>query len=173
MNNVRELLLSGETFEFRLMALIRATFPNAAILHDLRLYSRFLDKETQIDVVVIDSSGVFVIEAKNWKFWIKGEYNDQRWSGLTSDRKVITVFNPYHQNFIHVRELRNAIRVHTGVNPIGFKNLVVLPDGTEIHSACKEVMNLSSLPDAMKKLSVPNSVNVQIYKELIGKSVRG
>lgn len=173
MNNVRELLLSGETFEFRLMALIRTTFPNAVILHDLRLYSSYLDKETQIDVVVIDSSGVFVIEAKNWKFWIKGEYDDRRWSGLTSDRKVITVFNPYHQNFIHVRELRNAIRVCTGINPVKFRNLVVLPDGTEIHSNCKEVMNLSSLPDAMKKLSAPNSINVQIYKELIRKSIRG
>lgn len=166
MANRRGLLLTGETFEFRLMSVIKGIFPDAVVLHDLHLESVYLGKETQIDVVVVSSSGIFVLEAKNWKFWIKGDYDDFEWSGLTAERKIITVFNPYHQNFIHIRALRNAIR-QKGVNPVEFKNLIVLPDGTEIESNCTEVVNLSKLPTVMRSLAVSNSVDKDKYVELI------
>lgn len=152
MGNRRNLLLTGETFEFRIMAMLRSCYPDAIFLHDLHIYSQFLHKETQIDVVMISNSGVFVIEAKNWKHWIRGGYDDYEWSGLTNDRKVITVFNPVYQNLIHIRTLRNALRKDWDVPD--FYNLVVLPDGTDIQSGCCEVMNLSMLPKRIREFKV-------------------
>lgn len=166
MANMRNLLVSGETFEFRLMSLIRSAFPEAIILHDLHVNSSYLGKETQIDVVAVTECGVFVIEAKNWKHWIKGNYDDHQWSGLTNERKTITVFNPYHQNFIHVRTLRNAIR-RNGTEPKQFYNIVVLPDGTNIYSDCKEVINLSALTSTMRKLSNDRCISPKEYARLI------
>lgn len=163
----QDLLAIGETFEFKLMAMLRYSMPNAVILHDLQLQSNYLGKDTQIDLVVVDKSGVFVIEAKNWKHWIKGDYNDSKWNGLTSDRRTITVFSPFEQNFLHIRTLRNAIRTK-GVEPIEFHNIVVLPDGVDIYSNCREVVNLSRLPLVINSLkNVRDTVNVKQYANLI------
>lgn len=153
MANRGKLLGIGESFEFKLMSIVRSTFPDAIILHDLRLHSAYLGKTTQIDILVITGIGVFCIEAKNWKHWIKGNYDDFNWSGLTNERKTMKVFNTYHQNFIHIRALRNAMRV-SGFEPVQFVNAIVVPDGTEIRSDCKEVINLSKLPRFMQEHGV-------------------
>lgn len=166
MANRRKLLIVGESFEFKIMSIVKAAFPDAIVLHDLRLDSAFLGKETQIDVIAITSNGVFVIEAKNWKHWIKGDYEDHEWTGLSSDRKVMTVFNPFHQNFIHVRTLRNAIRL-SGHEPGQFHNLVVLPDGTEIKSNCKEVISLAKLPRVMREKQSLYPVDINECKRQI------
>lgn len=170
MANRRNLLLVGETFEFKIMTVLKSMFPTAIILHDLHVPSTYLDKETQIDVLAITDFGVFVIEAKNWKHWIKGDYDDFEWSGLTNERKVITVFNPFHQNFIHIRALRNAIR-NTGETPLYFHNLVVLPDGTEIVSDCAEVVNLSRLPTIVQRLSSNEKIDKRKCEEQIKKVI--
>ena len=160
------LLYNGESFEYQLMDVVRMEFPDAVILHNLSLYSAYLQNDTQIDVVVVDSSGIFVLEAKNWKYWIQGTYDDYQWTGKSRDQKVMTVFNPFHQNFIHVRTLRNALRV-IGVEPPLFHNFVVLPDGTEIRSRCAEVVNLSMLTRKMKSAGKGNSVDVIAMKKAI------
>lgn len=170
MPDLQKLLAVGDTFEFKCMLNLRKCMPNAMILHDLRLDSTYLGKETQIDLVAIDDSGIFVIEAKNWKFWIRGDLDDRQWTGLSSDRKVMTVFNPYDQNIIHVRALRNAIR-RRGGKPVIFHNLVVLPDGTEIYSDCKDVVNSSQLPKAIARMK--KSANVNLDKKAYIEMIRG
>ena len=80
----------------------------------------------------------------------------------------MTVFNPYDQNIIHVRALRNAIR-RRGGKPVIFHNLVVLPDGTEIYSDCKDVVNSSQLPKAIARMKKSADVNLdkKAYIEMI------
>lgn len=168
MSDLQKLLAAGDTFEFRCMLNIRKCMPNAIVLHDLRLHSTYLGKETQVDLVAVDDSGVFVIEAKNWKYWIRGNLDDRQWTGLSSDRKVMTVFNPYEQNLIHIRALRNAIR-KKGIEPVVFHNIVVLPDGTEIHSDCGDVVNSSQISKLVTRMQKNTniSLNKKAYVELI------
>lgn len=150
MANRDKLLYIGDTFEFEIMDVLRVAFPDAVLIHDRKIYSDYLQQDTQIDVIMIHSSGVFVIEAKNWKGWIKGTYDDAMWTGKSSEAKILTVFNPIHQNFIHIRTIRNALR-GIGVNPPLFANIVVLPDGTAIKSDCSEIVNLSSLVSKIRE----------------------
>lgn len=150
--DIDKLLHIGNTFEFQIMDELRVSFPDAVLMHDLRLYSTFLKTDTQIDIVAITKFGVFVIEAKNWKHWVKGSYDDFNWTGLSSNRKIMTVFNPVHQNFIHIRALRNKLRV-AGYSPATFHNFVVVPDGTQINSNCSEVVNLSILIRKLQQIA--------------------
>lgn len=158
MSNRQALLAIGETFEFIIMSLIRSKFPESIILHDIHLYSYYLNAITQIDIIVICRNGVFVIEAKNWKHWIKGDYEDFKWTGLTDNRKVIEVFNTYNQNLIHIRELRNAIR-RNGWEPVEFHNLIVIPDGTTIQSNCSEIVSLHQMCEIIKMTKTDCEVN--------------
>ena len=167
----KRLLYCGDSFEYTVMDVVRAAFPDAILLHNRSAFSAFLDNDTQIDVIAISSSGVFVIEAKNWAYWIKGTYDDYQWTGKSRDQKIMTVFNPVHQNFIHIRTIRNALR-GIGLNPPAFQNIVVVPDGTEIVGNCEEVVNLSVLPRRIKSLAIANSINVQEMKQNIMKVTR-
>lgn len=165
----RTLLYNGESFEFELMDHLRAVMPEAIILHDLKLYSAYLGKDTQIDLAVITKKAVFIIEAKNWKYWVSGEYSDYEWSGKSRDNKIMKVFNPIHQNFIHIRALRNAMR-GIGFNPVPFYNVVVVPDGTEIKSNCKEVMNFSKLMRFVQlSANTSNEIDMGAYRDCMKK----
>lgn len=153
----------GTEFEFKIMRYLGIKFPQAVFLHDLSIYCKRLDKETQIDLIMITDKEIYVIEAKNWVGHIEGTYNDSKWTGSSRARLLMTVFNPVDQNAIHIRTLRNALRC-SGINPPQFHNLVVVPDGTAIKSPCKEVINLA------KTFSVINQVE-SASKNKIDKSL--
>lgn len=133
---------NGNYFETIIAGLLAEKYPEAKILHDVSLFCTYLGKTTQIDVIMLHPRGLFVIEAKNWYGWIKGNLNDVKWKGKSLSKDIMTVYSPFNQNFLHIRTLRNHLRVLSGSAP-EFKNYVCLPDGTDINSDCKCVCNLS------------------------------
>ena len=155
----REILLrNGTSFEFKVMNDVITEFPEAKIYHDVKYYSTYLQQETQVDLLIITSTGVFMIEAKNWKNWVAGTYDDFFWYGRSRESKTLKVHNIVMQNLIHIRELRNILRVR-GYEPPVFHNIVVFPDGTELRTECSEVINLSKLHRTMNK--VQDTVDVK------------
>ena len=146
----RQLENLGIDFELEIERYIMSKYPDSIVLHNLTIYSTKLEKDTQLDLVLLTNKCVYVIEAKNWVGYIKGEYNDVYWEGKSRARTNMKVFSPVNQNDIHIRALRNAIRLK-GINPPMFKNLVVVPDGTSIKSHCQEVVNRSRLLNVIEK----------------------
>ena len=134
----------GEAFELEVLNLLRMKYPNGRFFHNVELYSAYLGKDTQIDLMMLTDNGVYVIEAKNWVGFIRGTYNDKYWQGRSRSQNTMQVFSPINQNDIHIRALRNALRCN-GVNPPIFSSIVVVPDGTAIQSNCAEVINKSKL----------------------------
>lgn len=134
----------GEAFELQILNLLRMKFPTSLFFHNVEIYSDYLGKDTQIDLIMLTDAGVYIIEAKNWVGFIRGNYNDKYWQGRSRSQNTMQVFNPVNQNDIHIRALRNALRCK-GVNPPIFINTVVVPDGTAIQSSCSEVVNQSKL----------------------------
>ena len=64
---------------------------------------------TEIDVVLINRSGVFVIESKNYKGLIVGHTSSQMWTqhlGRTHQNKF---YNPILQNSAHIRAIRSVL----------------------------------------------------------------
>jgi hypothetical protein len=165
----RTLEFNGSRFEATICKYLISKYPEASILTDVHVFSDFLQKETQIDLIMIHPRGVFVIEAKGWRKWVKGDYSDKMWSGQSSSMDVMTVYSPLHQNVIHIRALRNAIRKSLRVNPVTFHNIVCFPDGTDLQTNCSEVTNLSLLSMAIDKkiLNRDYEIDPKVYRDLI------
>lgn len=174
MANRATLELNGNFFESLIASSLASAFPEAKVLHNLEVYSVFLKKNTQVDVLLVHPTGIFVIEAKNWTDWVRGGYNDRQWSGASNHGAPITTRSPLDQNFLHVRTLKRAFRVY-GYKPPTFYNLVVFPDGVNITSDCKEVCTFTQIESrirslvlqAERKFRVESCVNVlrQVAKE--------
>jgi hypothetical protein len=80
------------------------------------LFNCYLPKDdgetTEIDVLMIHSSGIYVFESKNYSGWIFGSENQKNWTQtLPSGRKVHKehFLNPIIQNKLHIRWLKKQI----------------------------------------------------------------
>lgn len=159
---------NGNFFELLISQELKQKFPNSTIILNKEIFSYYLRKTTQIDLIFVHPKLVAAIEAKNWKSWVQGGYNDHYWKGVSSNPNVMTVHSPLEQNFVHIRALRNAIR-RLGIEPPNFINLVCFPDGTEIYSDCREVVNLSTLLSLLDTTisNSSDSINVSLLSKLI------
>lgn len=165
----RVLEFNGTFFETKIANHLRDLYGDSMIvIHDKKLFSQYLGKETQIDLICITNRAAFVIEAKGWRQWIKGEYSDYYWAGKSSGKDAMRVLSPINQNFIHIRALKNALRAQ-GYEPPEFYSVICVPDGTIINSSCKEVVNFSMLrcliEDVVRKSEV--LINAQLLCRLI------
>lgn len=151
----------GEEFELEISQYLQLKYPKSEVLHNNSIYCEFLKKETQMDLIFITDRNVYIIEAKNWIGFIRGNINDKHWEGRSRSKNTITVFNPVNQNALHIRTLRNALRLQ-GMNPPMFKNIVVVPDGTEIKSDCSEVINKSMLLQRIASNENSSSLSIDI-----------
>lgn len=86
--------------------LLEHEIPAGAIFHDLYI-NKFGDKYTQIDLVVATKVGLIVFEVKDYKGWIFGRGNQDKWTQVLSygDKKY-RFYNPIKQNAGHIAELR-------------------------------------------------------------------
>lgn len=144
--NRSELELNGALLEVAICCGIRMEFPDIHLIPNLLIKNDTLlrRKETQIDVVAVSSSAIYVIEAKNWKCYIKGDPGDYQWTGMSSNLRVMNVFNPVLQNLYHVRLIK-AHLIGNGVQMPPIYNLVCVPDQCEIRTQSKEVLPVSSI----------------------------
>lgn len=65
----------------------------------------FEDGTTQIDHILIDSKGIFVIETKDYEGWLFGDEHARQWTQVLYGQKR-KFQNPLHQNHRHVRAIR-------------------------------------------------------------------
>ena len=103
----------GLHFEKRVENRLRANFPDSRILHDVRISGR-KGKPAQIDFVMLDATGVYVIEAKCYSGTVTGSAKDVWWTKTTRDCNGNTIrkpaMNPVRQNETHVKRLKKHIK---------------------------------------------------------------
>lgn len=67
-------------------------------------------KSSQIDHILINSKGIFIIETKNYSGRIYGKENQQEWTQVLNYGKVKNHFyNPVKQNATHVYRITNIL----------------------------------------------------------------
>lgn len=157
----------GSMFESYLAATISKQLPECKIILNKEVFSYFLNDVTQIDVIIISDNNVYVIEAKNWSSYIKGEYNDKHWKGK-GDSQAMSVFNPINQNAIHIRALIKSLYDKGCKNLIHFKSLIVVPDSCQLLTNCSEVCTISELNHIIKTLDgAEESIDKEYYYRII------
>ena len=105
---------------------------NLTILHE--------GKSTQIDHIVINPRGIFVIETKNYSGEIYGSENQREWTQILANGNVKNkLFNPLKQNATHVYHVRRIV----GKMPV--HSLVVFVKNNTSHIYADNVIPLSAL----------------------------
>ncbi len=81
------------------------------------------EETTEIDILMIDKTGIYVIESKNYSGWIYGDRNQQYWTQTIKRKYKITrtqFYNPVLQNKNHIKWLKLLVEKELGynINPI-------------------------------------------------------
>lgn len=129
----------GKYGERRVKKIIGETIENEQyVINDLILENE--RKTSQIDHIVINQQGVFVIETKNYSGRIYGSENQLEWTQVLSYGKIKNKFyNPLKQNATHIYNVRRII----GKLPI--KSLVVFVQNNINYIQANNVIPLSAL----------------------------
>lgn len=78
------------------------------IIHDVMLPTSY--GTTQIDHIVVSIYGIFVLETKNYKGWITGGENSEKWTKNMYGKKY-SFRNPIKQNYAHVKALEELLGI--------------------------------------------------------------
>ena len=97
----------GTDFEKDLIVyLLRSGISPKVIFHDLYVPTSN-GKYAQIDLVVVTSEGIIVIEVKDYGGWMFGTGNQQKWTQvLAYGREKYRFYNPILQNANHINALK-------------------------------------------------------------------
>jgi len=100
---------------------------------------------TEVDVIVVGNSGVFVVELKDFNAWIFGDEHEAQWTACYVDTSKHQFQNPLRQNFRHIK----ALQQRTGLPSDAFHSIVAFTGDCEF------------------KTPMPSNVIVGGYRDLI------
>ena len=148
------------------------------------------EKTSEIDVIMLHTSGVYVFESKNYSGWIFGSEDGKTWTQtLPSGRKAHKehFYNPVMQNRSHIKWLRKQIGDTIPVHSIivfsercELKNITlhssdirVIKRNVLYHTVCaideknKDRISLSMVNDLYESLSKYVNVSAEIKEQHI------
>ena len=68
------------------------------------------DTTSEIDLLMVHETGLFVFESKNYGGWIYGSAEDLNWTQMFPDRKI-PFYNPVRQNQNHIKALSQYLQI--------------------------------------------------------------
>lgn len=107
------------------------------------LFNIYLPKEnnktTEIDVLLISSKGLFVLESKNYSGWIFGNESNTKWTQVLYENKQ-SFFNPIIQNKSHIKYLKKLLQ-----KDVPIYSMIVFSDECELKDITIKSKNVSVL----------------------------
>jgi hypothetical protein len=124
------------------------------------IYLPLVDHFTEIDMIGIHTSGIYIIENKNYSATIRGGRDDKYWHIKYSTCKG-TMYNPIMQNRMHYnilckvlssdKTLSDILKERTIYNTVIFNDNAVL----KLKDDCKCVFNLSDFIEHFNETDLP------------------
>jgi len=136
-----------------ILQLLKKGFPSVTIYHDL-IIKKDNNGFSQIDLVLVTSEGIIVIEVKDYSGWIYGSGNNTNWTKVLSyGKKKYKFYNPIKQNINHISELRKTLNQFENIpffsvivffGDCELKEINYVPKGTYLVKSHRvfEVLNL-------------------------------
>jgi hypothetical protein len=128
---------------------------------------------TEIDLVYIHETGIYVLESKNYSGWIFGDEKSKNWMQTLRNGQKQKFYNPIWQNNTHIKYLMKALEVDESF----IKSIIVFSERCtikrmEVYSKNIKVINRFQLRKTLEKL-IDNSPRVfeegriiELYYEL-------
>jgi uncharacterized protein YneF (UPF0154 family) len=108
-------------------------------------------KTTEIDLVYIHETGIYVIESKNYSGWIFGNETSKFWTQTFKTGQKERFYNPILQNNTHIKYLSKVLNLQI---PNVLKSIIVFSERctlkkVEVHSETVKVVNRYDLIKAI------------------------
>lgn len=135
---------------------------------------------TEIDMIMIHNSGVFVFESKNYSGWIYGSESQRQWTQtLAAGRRGIEknrFYNPIMQNKSHIKWLKQLLE--KDIPYIDYHSVIVFSKRCQLKKITLEstdipVINRNHIYRTVEPITKARSGNLsdeeveQIYKKLL------
>ena len=125
--------------EFLLFSLLEKLPGNNKLLTNIYLPTRD-GKTTEIDVVMLNSTGIYVFENKNYGGWIFGDESSKFWTQLFKGGKKIKFLNPIWQNQGHIKALQQELKE---VSPGFYYSYIVFGERCELKKVSNSEVNVT------------------------------
>lgn len=86
------------------------------------------NKTTEIDLILLNKTGIYVFESKNYSGWIFGKDDDYKWTVSLQNSKKYQFLNPVKQNEFHIKALKELLNLNDNY----FKSIVVFSERCEL-----------------------------------------
>lgn len=87
------------------------------------------EQTTEIDLVYLHETGIYVIESKNYSGWIFGDEKSQKWMQTFPNGQKFSFYNPIKQNLGHIKAL-NALL--PSIETAQFTSVIVFSERCEL-----------------------------------------
>ena len=120
----------GESLEYKIFKTLNSIYGTGTkkILVDL-LIDKNNGHSTQIDLIFIHKTGIYVIESKNFSCTVSGNNTNNNWLKKYSNKEIHTFYNPIKQNNTHIHEIKRVLNIN---HSDYFTSLIVFSDNTII-----------------------------------------
>ena len=83
--------------------------------HHKLMTNLYIPKEdgatTEIDLIMISETGIYVFESKNYSGWIFGDEKQKNWTQTLQNKQKNKFFNPIWQNKGHIGALKSVVGI--------------------------------------------------------------
>lgn len=115
---------------------------------------------TEVDLIYIHETGIYVLESKNFSGWIFGDEKSKYWMQTFKNGKKEKFYNPIWQNNTHIKYLTKLLQIDGKY----IKSIIVFSERCtikkiEVHSENVKVINRYNLNKTMEGL-IHNSPNI-------------
>ena len=128
---------------------------------------------TEIDLIMISATGIYVFESKNYSGWIFGDENSRYWKQTFRGGRHFQFYNPIWQNRKHI----SVLKQHLGLGDEVFRSYIVFSEHCVlkqmlVHSLEVKVISRNDLMDEimedmarLPEIFTPLEIE-QLYTEL-------
>ncbi|MFC7686259.1 nuclease-related domain-containing protein [Ureibacillus sp. GCM10028918] len=113
------------------------------------------EQTTEVDLVFIHETGIYVIESKNYSGWIYGDEKSQKWMQTFPNGQKYPFYNPIKQNIGHIKALQALL---PSVEKEHYKSVIVFSERCELKKVSYEAKDTYVL----KRYDLAKFMNKQI-----------
>lgn len=99
----------GARGEYRTSQVLETAAFDNKMLFNCYIPNRSGDK-TELDIIMISTKGVYVVENKNYSGWIFGDEDSKNWCETLNGKKYF-FYNPIKQNKSHIKNLEKVLNI--------------------------------------------------------------
>lgn len=115
------------------------------------VYLPYKGRTSEIDVIMLHETGIYVFESKNYSGWIFGDEKSQYWTQCLNTNARNRFYNPIMQNQTHIKALQKYLTLEDAQNIFSY---IIFSQRCELKKISNSSENITIVrrPDMLKAL---------------------